>query len=408
MLCACAGIKLPEQKNELTYDVGFRDEGFVKGGILGESANVFGAQNPQIYRTYREGELELSTPIKNGDYEISLFFIEPKFDELGKRNFDVFANDVKIISNLDIIKAAGGVKNFAVSRTIGEIKVSNGELKIRLSGKNPILSGLSIKPKPTNSVSKNLVWSDEFAKVGAPNSKIWGFEEWAAYKVNNESQSYTGSIENAFLKDGYLHIKALNNGGKFTSARLYSKPEFAIEYGRVEVRAKLPNGGGTWPAIWFLPLNPYKYATVCQSPTEWQGNDKCDAWPNSGEIDLMEHIGNEMGVVHGTVHSKAYYWLNNQQRKGSVVLNDGGQGFHTYALEWRENRIEMSIDGIVYFTYEKEKDADWQTWPFDQKFQLILNLAIGGNWGNAFGGTDMNAFPQEFLIDYVRVYNLSE
>ena len=176
-----------------------------------------------------------------------------------------------------------------------------------------------------------------------------------------------------------------------------------LSLSRVEARAKLPEGQGTWPAIWMLPSDPFKYASNCGAGTDWQGSDDCDAWPNSGEIDIMEHVGYDMNRVHGTVHTKAYYWVNGEQRKASIEAPAVNEGFNVYAMEWSAERIDVFLNNTLYFTYLKDSD-DWQAWPFDHPFHVILNIAVGGGWGSAGGPTDLNAFPAKMEVDYVRIY----
>ena len=164
---------------------------------------------------------------------------------------------------------------------------------------------------------------------------------------------------------------------------------------------------GTWPAIWMLPSDPFRYATTCEAGTDWQGSSDCNAWPNSGEIDIMEHVGYQMGHIHGTVHNEAYYWAKWEQRKGRILIDDVDQEFHIYALEWTPERIDIFVDDSHYFTYTNE-NTGWQVWPYDQPFHVIMNIAVGGMWGRSGGGIDDEIFPQRMEIDYVRVYKQEE
>ena len=152
-----------------------------------------------------------------------------------------------------------------------------------------------------------------------------------------------------------------------------------------------------------LASDPFRYATTCSSDAEWHGNSECDAWPNSGEIDIMEHVGYQMNHVHGTVHTKAYYWRMWEQRKGRVILDGVADNFHVYALEWSPEKIEIFLDDTLYFTYINE-GTGWEAWPFDHAYHWILNLAVGGAWGRAGGPIDDSIFPQRLEIDWVRVY----
>ena len=192
-------------------------------------------------------------------------------------------------------------------------------------------------------------------------------------------------------------------GASYTSGRVHSEGKGDFLYGRFEVRAKLPRGQGTWAAIWMLPSDPYRYSTTCEPGEDWQGSSTCDAWPNSGEIDIMEHVGYQMGHVHGTVHNEAYYWLKWEQRKGRILLDDLDEEFRVYALEWTPERIDIFVDDTHYFSYMNE-GTGWNAWPYDHPYNLILNVAVGGAWGRAGGPIDDTIFPQQMLVDYVRVF----
>jgi beta-glucanase (GH16 family) len=226
--------------------------------------------------------------------------------------------------------------------------------------------------------------------------------------VNDEDQTYTDRAKNARIENGLLIIEAHQeqfNDAQYTSARLNSLNKGDFLYGKAEVRAKIPAGQGTWSAIWMLPSEPFKYATTCQEGEDWQGNSTCDAWPNSGEIDIMEHVGYDMNRIHGTVHNKAYYWKNWEQRKASIEGVNVDQEFHVYSVEWTPEDITVYFNEIPYFYYKNEK-SDWRAWPFDHPYHIILNLAIGGAWGRSGGPIDNSIFPVRMEVDYVRVFSL--
>jgi beta-glucanase (GH16 family) len=174
----------------------------------------------------------------------------------------------------------------------------------------------------------------------------------------------------------------------YTSARLVTKNQGDWLYGKVEVSAKLPAGRGTWPAIWMLP-------------TEWEYG----GWPSSGEIDIMEHVGYDEGRVHGTVHTEAYNHTLGTQQGNSVIISDATSNFHTYSIEWTPIKIDFFADGVKYFTFYKYAD-DYKKWPFNKRFHLIMNIAVGGSWGGA-QGVDPYVFPVRMEIAYIRVYQLS-
>lgn len=238
-----------------------------------------------------------------------------------------------------------------------------------------------------------LVWSDEFDYNGLPDKNKWSYDigngcpnvcGWG----NNELEYYTDSrLENARVGDGYLTISAIKEkfeSNDYTSARLVTKGKGDWLYGKIEVRAKLPSGKGTWPAIWMLS-------------TDWSYG----GWPESGEIDIMEHVGYEPDKIYGTVHTKAYNHSIGTQKGGEVTIPDCEDEFHIYSIEWTYRQIDFFVDDQKFFTFVKQEGAD--KWPFDKRFHLLLNLAVGGDWGGT-QGIDESIFPQEMNVDYVRVY----
>jgi len=232
----------------------------------------------------------------------------------------------------------------------------------------------------------SLVWADEFDKAGAPDATKWGFDLGGNGWGNNELQYYTDRPQNARVEAGNLIIEAKKESflnRSYTSARVLSKNKMAWTYGKFEIRAKLPKGIGTWPAIWLLSAN---------DPLRW---------PDDGELDIMEEVGFDPNVIHVTVHNKLYNGANGQQKGASLKIPDAQDAFHVYGLEWNDNAITWSVDSTNYFTYNNSYGA--QAWPYYKDFFMILNIAIGGNWGGQ-QGVDNSVFPQQMLIDYVRVY----
>ena len=171
----------------------------------------------------------------------------------------------------------------------------------------------------------------------------------------------------------------------YTSAKLITKNKGDWQYGRIEVSAKLPEGKGTWPAIWMLPTL-----------------DRSMDWPLDGEIDIMEHVGYNQGMVYGTIHTKKFNHIIGTQKSDSLFLGDISSAFHVYGFEWGQDKMIWTIDNKEYLTLVKGEE-DYEGWPFDQKFHLILNLAVGGNWGGKYG-VDDSIWPQTFEVDYVKVY----
>lgn len=239
----------------------------------------------------------------------------------------------------------------------------------------------------------SLVWSDEFEYTGLPDSSKWGYDVGGHGWGNRESQYYTQNREqNARVENGVLVIEARREafgGRNYTSARVISKNKGDWKYGRFEIRAKLPRGRGTWPAIWMLP-------------TDWVYG----GWPNSGEIDIMEHVGYDMHHIHGSIHTGRFNHLLGTQISSSLQSGNVDTEFHVYAMEWRPDRIDIFLDGQRYFTVSDDGSGS-EAWPFDQRFHLLMNIAVGGSWGGV-QGVDNSIFPQRMEIDYVRVYSIED
>jgi beta-glucanase (GH16 family) len=246
---------------------------------------------------------------------------------------------------------------------------------------------VSLTPAPADTIPPipgwTLVWHDEFNGSSVDTSK-WSYEVNGDGGGNNELQYYTARPQNSFVKDGVLTIQAQQEdymGKSYTSARMRTLKKGDWKYGRFDVRAQLPYGQGLWPAIWMLP-------------TDWVYG----GWPASGEIDIMEELGQQTDKVYGTIH----YAVNgsHQQSGGSYVITQGtfASKFHIFTLEWDSTGLRWFVDGARYFTAVTGK-------PFDQRFHLLLNVAVGGNWpGNPNVST---LFPQLLKVDYVRVYTRS-
>jgi beta-glucanase (GH16 family) len=380
----------------------------VSGGMVGEIGDINGSQDPVLYQSYREGDIEISHPVANGVYDITFHFAEPADIQRDERIFSALAEEQLVIDGVDVMLWRDGKVESALTVTVPGVVVEDGTLDIRFEAdkREPILSALAVRKRAARNEPGELVWSDEFDEDGAPNADHWNIEVWAAGVVNDEDQAYTARPENVRVENGNLVIEAHREdyeGARYTSGRLQSMGKADFLYGRIEVRARLPEGQGTWPAIWMLSSRPFTYATTCADDEDWQGSDDCDAWPNSGEIDIMEHVGYQMNHVHGTVHSKDFHWTIWNQRKGRILLDDVADEFHVYALEWTPDRIDILVDDTPYLTYINEGNG-WEEWPFDQPFHVILNLAVGGGWGRAGGPVDESVFPQRMLIDYVRVF----
>lgn len=233
-----------------------------------------------------------------------------------------------------------------------------------------------------------LFWSDEFNYTGLPDKTKWNYDTGGHGWGNNELQYYTANrLENARVENGHLIIEAKKEnfeGKNYTSARLVTKGKGDWKYGRIEVKAKLPKGVGSWPAIWMLSsTTPLK-------------------WPDDGEIDIMEHVGYDQGKIHASTHCKDYYFVINTQKTAITNIPDCSEQFHVYALDWTADTIKISVDNRVYFSFGNEHKGK-DKWPFNTPFYLLLNIAVGGNWGGQ-KGIDDKSFPMKMEIDYVRVY----
>ncbi|MDP9959430.1 glycoside hydrolase family 16 protein [Chryseobacterium lathyri] len=237
------------------------------------------------------------------------------------------------------------------------------------------------------SSTKKLIWSDEFNGTGLPDSLKWNYDVGGDGYGNEEAQFYTKKrLENARMEGGNLVIEARKENwdkNRYTSARLLTKGKFSFQYGTVEVRAKLPKGRGTWPAIWMMSEDMKK-------------------WPDDGELDIMEHVGFNQGFIHASVHTKKYNHIQGTQKTDTLIVKDASEKFHMYKADWTPETIDVYIDGQRFFTYEN-KEKTYEAWPFDKPYFIILNLAVGGFWGGK-EGIDDSIFPQKYYIDYVRVY----
>jgi beta-glucanase (GH16 family) len=397
---------------ESSDGVHYLADDFDLGGEIAHMATVVGSQDNTLYQSYRIGDLKVSHVIPNGTYDLQFRFAEPFDIPVGDRVFNVLVQGEPVIEDLDVRLARDGRHVSALDRVVTGIVVRDGQLDItfKASAGDPILNALVVRRQMKDSRPWKLVWSDEFDQDGAPDDTRWSTDVWPARKVNDEEQAYTARPKNVRVEDGHLILEAHKedyDNAAYTSGRIHSQRKGDILYGKVDVRAKLPAGQGSWPAIWMLPSDPYKYSTSCGEDEEWQGSPTCDAWPNSGEIDIMEHVGYDMNNVHGTVHNKAAYWIHWNQRKGSIEGKTVAKEFHVYSVEWTPDEITVSMDGSPYFTYVNE-GTGWEAWPYDHPFHLVLNLAVGGMWGRAGGPVDTTIFPIRLEIDYVRVYEESK
>lgn len=279
-----------------------------------------------------------------------------------------------------------GFMGYYIGQSSYEIlSITSNRMEVRaVMGGNPALAWYhtftTTRPvqNPDNDYTE-LVWSDEFNTDGAPDATKWSYDLGTGTNGwgNQEVQEYTNSATNSSVSAGTLKINLIKSGSTYTSARLKSENKYEFTYGKVEVRAKLPSGGGTWPAIWML------------------GEDHAtNTWPACGEIDIMEHKGNQPNVIYGTLHYPAV--SPGGGNSGSTTIANASSEFHTYSTIWSPTSIQFFVDGALFHSV-----ANNNTLPFNSDFFLILNVAMGGT----FGGTIDPAFVQSSMeVDYVRVY----
>lgn len=288
----------------------------------------------------------------------------------------------------------------ATNATSYKIALGNGEIKEITDGNftyNYTASGtktyvvyvsaynsgkfISTSVTVTVTVASNLLWSDEFNIDGPPDSSKWNLQIWEPGFVNNELQSYTNRSKNIRVEGGSLKITAIREDygtGKFTSGRIESNGKFEFTYGTIVIRAKVPTGVGTWPAVWMLGSN---IGAV--------------GWPACGELDILESVGKNLNQNHSSLHSPGR--SGNTPDTGIIKVPNSNTEFHIYKAEWTATTIKFYVDDVLYYTFQNS-----DKFPFNKNFYLIANLAMGGVWG---GDVDPNFTSSTFEIDYIRVYN---
>jgi beta-glucanase (GH16 family) len=230
-------------------------------------------------------------------------------------------------------------------------------------------------------VGSKLLWSDEFNTDGVPDPSKWNFQTWDPGYVNNELQSYTTRPENTIVQGGVLKIKAIREKygkGDFTSGRIESNGKFDFTYGKIVIRAKVPTGVGTWPAVWMLG------STIGSV-----------GWPKCGEIDILESVGKNLNQNHSSLHSEGRSGATPDT--GIIKVPNSNTEFHIYTADWTATFIKFYVDDILYYTF-----INSDKFPFNKNFYLIINLAMGGVWG---GPVDPNFTSSTLEVDYIRVYN---
>lgn len=308
-----------------------------------------------------------------------------------KVTVDFSITDSTAVSGNDYSAQASGTLTFEPGQTSKTILINilpdtagKEDVYFRILLVNPLngnLKGSRAKVKIVNVDYATLAWSDEF-ETGPLNTSSWNYELGASGWGNNELENYTNSLNNVHIDSGYLHISALNpSGSSYTSGRITTQGKHEFTYGRVEIRAKLPEGQGIWPALWMLGVN---FATA--------------GWPGCGEIDIMELLGQYPSIVHATVHWNS----NGHQSRGSQYDLPGGtfsSGFHTFSLIWTPSKFKWLVDNHEYYSLPR---AEISAFPFDLPQFFIFNVAVGGNWP---GPPDITTvFPQNMIVDFIRVY----
>jgi beta-glucanase (GH16 family) len=248
--------------------------------------------------------------------------------------------------------------------------------------------GYSKTNKPIPSKLK-MVWSDEFNYSGLPDSTKWGYDVGGDGWGNNEAQFYTkADINNAVVNNGFLSIiarKEKHENKEYTSTRMITKGKKDWSFGRVDIKAKLPKGRGIWPAGWMLGSN---INTV--------------GWPQCGEVDILEHVGYDPDTIVGSIHSTAYNHKIGTQKTKRIFIKNPYTEFHIYGCEWNTEKLTFLLDGVPYLTVQNEHKDD-KEYPFNNPMYILLNVAVGGNWGGT-KGIDESIFPVRMEVDYVRVF----
>ena len=343
--------------------------------------------NTYFHRFEVEDELGLPNPNEDTCYE---------YDTSGVNNV-IFAPSTSGIDSSISTQTSFTINDGFMSYFLGNneyeiLSVSANEMHVRIIQTEP--SGFQLAwyqkfttedPLTSNdlvTIYNDLLWQDDFNTDGAPNPENWtydigtGIGGWG----NNERQYYTDDPSNVIVENGSLKITARAEpfmGSNYTSSRIKSENLFDFTHGRVEVRAKLPEGGGTWPAIWMLGSN---FSQV--------------GWPACGEMDIMEHKGNDQDRIYGTLH---FPGTAGPASEGSSISTQGvSTEFHNYTIEWRPDEILIAVDNQVYFTF-----ANTSEFPFDHDFFMIMNVAMGGNFG---GDIDPNFEASTLEVDYINVY----
>lgn len=374
------------------------DAGYVGGRSAVTDVHIEGTSSPAIYRHERSGMSAYMIPVPApGTYAVDLYLAETTFSQPRQRVFDVSAEGRLAASDVDIVEATG--RNHA-HHVIFTVVVTDGRLDLGFTDEVHYakVNGIEVAFVRSSTVARRLVWSDEFnGPANAPvDRRRWRHEVGGAWG-EGELQSYTSRVANSH-QDGRGHLAIVARAERFTgadsitrdysSARISTKDKYSFRYGMFEARLRTPVGKGLWPAFWALGTDIDR-----------------SGWPECGEIDVVENLGQEPRKASGTIHGP---------RGGGAAREDYGpgfsvvhtsplsEGFHTYGVRWLPGSIEFFFDGRRYGAMTPADLPTGSRWVFDHPFYLVLNVAIGGRWaGNPDGTT---TFPQAMHVDYVRVY----
>lgn len=342
------------------------------------------------------GRYQVAVVAKNLTDSTGTWWLEDYMDNPDNRTYDVTGPvEVPAGSDWSILSRDGSPLNAGVHNMrlhLGDTPIEVKQLTFELLRPHRLTPDTLVQE--TSGSEWSLVWSDEFEGSGAVDTTKWTFDIGNWGWGNKELQYYTENrTENARREDGSLVIEARKNdmGQPWTSARLTTRGKVTFLYGKIEIRAKVPLGRGTWAAGWTL------------------GDAYVDelSWPYCGEIDILETVGYEMdtltgnGKAHATIHCGAYYFKLGNQPTSILPVERIHQEFHTYAIEWTPNGIRAFVDDQQYFEYTDTTTP--LAWPYDQPQNLILNLAMGGGWGGLMG-VDERLEKEQYIVDYVRVY----
>jgi beta-glucanase (GH16 family) len=374
------------------------DSGHLGGQSSVTSAGIEGTSSQSIYQHERWGMrgyvIQVPAP---ATYAINLYLAEIEFSRPRQRVFDVTAEGVVKASDVDILESAGRNHAYHVSFTAA---VTDGQLDLGFINKvgQAKVNGIEVAFLRRSTAARRLVWSDEFN--GPQNSPVdsrrWRHETGGAWG-EGELQSYTPRKANSH-QDGRGRLVIVARAERFrgmdsitrdyTSARISTQDRYSFRYGLFEARLRMPVGRGLWPAFWAL------------------GDDIDDVgWPECGEIDVMEYLGQEPATATGTIHGP---WddggANADYKPGHSVVHTAplAQEFHTYGAQWLPGSIQFYFDGRPYWSITAADLPAGSRWVFDHRFFLVLNIAVGGRWAGSPGAS--TTFPQALQVDYVRVY----